>query len=293
MGVYKNRPDEAKHWAAMAAALLDRMGGHNQRIRSWLLQGLSTTLEEEDIGEALRLSREALALKREILPADHPDIAYSLTSVAEQLHRMGRDEEASDLAAKAAEILSSNYGPESPHVSQLESNRAEYLLALGRPREALALFQTALATWERALGPDCELLAYPLTGMGRTMLSLERPHDARAPLERALRIRQHHETRPVELAETLFALAQALWAEGDRARAQAMATSARDEYARAPAAEKQREEVASWLAMTAVRPRRPKTKGEKHDGAPINNGAARTAFKRKFASDQTSPRRED
>ena len=245
---YEHRPEEGRRWAALGEALLDRMGGHNQRIRAWLLQGRSSTEVERNVSEALRLTREALALKREILPPDHPDIAFSLVSEAEQLHRLGRNDEANDLARQATDNLIAAYGSDSPHVAHVQSNRAEYLLALGRPHEALALFQNALVVWQAAVGPDSQQLAYPLTGIGRTMLELNRPLEARVPLELALRIRQAYEPRPIELGETFFALAQALWVEGVRLRARALAESAQDEYARAPAAEKQRLEVVSWLA---------------------------------------------
>jgi tetratricopeptide (TPR) repeat protein len=249
VGDYEYRPEEGRRWAALAEALLDRMGGHNQRLRAWLLQGRSLTEVERNVGEALRFTREALALKREILPPDHPDIAFSLTSEAEQLHRMGRNSEANDVARQAVDILVSAYGLDSPHVAQLHSNRAEYLLALGRPHEALTLFQSALVTWQAALGPDVQQVAYPLTGIGRTMLALDRPHEARAPLERALRIRQAHEPRPMELAETSFALAEVLWSEGELSRARALAEAAEGAYAQAPAAAQERRAVTSWLAQ--------------------------------------------
>jgi eukaryotic-like serine/threonine-protein kinase len=253
VGYDEHRPEEGARWAALAEALLDRMGGHNQRIRAWLLQGRSDTEMENNVGEALRLTREALALKREVLPPDHPDIAFSLISEAEQLHRLGRNDEANDLARQAADILVSAYGIDSPHVAQAQSNRAEYLLALGHPHEALALFQGALVAWQAALGPDSPQLAYPLTGIGRTMLALDRPRESLAPLERALQIRKAHDPLPIELGETSFALAQALWAEGVRSRARALADSAQDEYGRAPAAGRERLEVASWRAKHRTR----------------------------------------
>jgi len=249
VGYNEDRPDEGRRWAALAEALLDRIGGHSQRVRAWLLQERGDIEMETNVNEALRLFRESLALKREIFPADHPDIAFSLISEAEALHRLGRNEEANEVAHQAADILVSAYGSDSPHVAQAQSNRGEYLLALDRPQEALSLFKSALSVWQAARGPDFRYLAYPLTGIGRVMLDLGRPGDARAPLERALRIRQAREFRPIELGETSFALAQALWAGGERSRALALAESAQDEFARAPAAVKDRQAVASWVAL--------------------------------------------
>jgi hypothetical protein len=52
-----------------------------------------------------------------------------------------------------------------------------------------------------------------------------------APLERAYAYRKAHKTDPIQLAETQFAYARALWDSGrDRARAKTLAREARENY---------------------------------------------------------------
>jgi tetratricopeptide (TPR) repeat protein len=109
------------------------------------------------------------------------------------------------------------------------------------------MFRDALSRWESELGPDHPFLGYPLTGTGRALLALGRAGDARAPLERALRIREASEPDPEQRAETRFALAQTLWATGDRARAAALADQARREYTDA-SKPKSVAEIDRWMA---------------------------------------------
>ncbi len=246
-GDYANRPDEADHWAALARVLLDRIGPGHEQTQAWLLIAMAQAQQGRDLALAQRDAQEAVTLAKRVLPADHPDIAWMLNTLAETKHRRGDQDGAISAVREAREVLTRAYGPHASQVALVMSNEGEYLTALGRPAEALPLFREALADWEAALGPDFRFLAYPLTGLGRALLALGRPGDARAPLERALRLREKGEPRPVERAETEFALARVLWADGERRRARGLAASARDEYARVGPARQQQAEVASWI----------------------------------------------
>jgi len=246
-GDYDHRPRDAERWAALARALLDRLGPGHEQIHAWLLIGLALNHQQDDLQVAQREAQEAVTLAKRVLPPDHPDIGFTLTTLAEIEHRRGDDAAAVSAVREARDVLVRAYGPHTSQVAAVISNEGEYLAALGRPAEALPLFRQALADWEAALGPDFRFLAYPLTGLGRALLALGHPRDARAPLERALRIREQGEPRPVERAETEFALAQALWAEGQRRRARDLAAAARDEYARVTPARRQLAEVVTWI----------------------------------------------
>ena len=128
------------------------------------------------------------------------------------------------------------------------SDRGEILNALGRPAEARRSFEGARIIWERELGLDHRNVAYALTGIGRSYLAEEQPASALTPLERALKIREQHESDPTLRAETSFALARALWdTNRNRRRAQALAAAARATYLEAGAHGKQGE-VDEWLA---------------------------------------------
>jgi tetratricopeptide (TPR) repeat protein len=69
--------------------------------------------------------------------------------------------------------------------------------------------------------------SFPLTGIGEDLLALGRPAEAVDPLERAVRERSDDKLA-FEVAESRFALARALLGKGDRARARAVAVTARD-----------------------------------------------------------------
>jgi tetratricopeptide (TPR) repeat protein len=246
-GNYPRNREEGERWADLADALADRLGDGHERLRSWIAQSRAMIEESTDPEGALRLTLKALELKRKVLPPDDPDIASSLVNEANQLHLAGRDAAAAKVAEEADRILIAAYGPSHSLVAVSQSNHGEFLVALGRPAEALALFRVAAFNWEAQVGPDHPFPAYPLTGLGRALLALGRPAEARPPLERALRLRERHDPEPALLAETRFALAQALWATGEHRRAVNLATTARQEFAKAPTGERAGKEVAAWL----------------------------------------------
>jgi tetratricopeptide (TPR) repeat protein len=273
VGDRQRRADDGERWADLADALLDRMGEGNELIRAWVLNSRAGIENLRDPAAGLRFGEQSLALKRKILPPDHPDIAMSLQNIAESHHRLGDDAGALIVVRQAQELYGRAYGPSSAFAAESLSNGGEYLVALGRPAEALPMFRDALARWESELDPHHPLLAYPLTGLGAALLALGRPAEARAPLERALQIREAGELEPEERAETRFTLARALWATGNRARAATLAAEARKDYATA-SKQKSVAEVDRWLAG----PRPPQLASALKDVADERMaGASRTA----------------
>ena len=132
------------------------------------------------------------------------------------------------------------------------SNRGEILNNLGRYREARQSFERARVIWERELGLDDRNLGYALTGIGLSYLAEGTPTSALVPLERAYKIRQAQETDPTHRAETLFALARALWdSSRDRGRARTLAIESREGYRKADAKARMAE-VEAWLRERGV-----------------------------------------
>jgi eukaryotic-like serine/threonine-protein kinase len=255
IGAYQHRPEEGERWLDLANALVDRMGEGHDRLRSWILQGQAIVAESSDPETALGLTRKALEIKKRVLQPDDPDIAHSLHTEAEELHRTGDDVAALDVAREARRLYAEAYGPRSAYVANMDSNTGEYLVALGRPAESLPLFRDALSHWQAEIGADHPFLAFPLTGLGRALLALGRQAEARAPLERALRLREREALDPALLAETRFALAQAFWATGESRRGVAMAAMARATYAQAAAGGSAEKQVVAWLADHRAEPR--------------------------------------
>jgi len=255
VGLYLHRPEEGKRWVELADALADRMGDGHERLRSWILQDRALIAESTDPEAALRLTRKALELKRKVLQPNDPDIAHSLNTEAEELHQTGNNAAAVEVARLAHRLYTEAYGPSNAYVATSESNTGEYLVALGRPAEGLPLFRNALSHWEAQVGGDNPFLAYPLTGLGQALVALGRQAEARAPLERALRLREAHDLDPALLADTRFALAQALWPAGDRRRAVSLAAMARGAYAPTATGRNAEKQVDAWLAGHRAEPR--------------------------------------
>jgi serine/threonine protein kinase/Tfp pilus assembly protein PilF len=120
-------------------------------------------------------------------------------------------------------------------------------LQQGKENEALSYFQRSVSVGEKALGPNHPQVAESWLGIGRLLLRRHRLAEAKAPLERSLAIYQSQGVEPLRLADVQFALARALPAS-DRKRAIALATQARDAYAKGGASQHHHElNVAAWL----------------------------------------------
>jgi tetratricopeptide (TPR) repeat protein/predicted Ser/Thr protein kinase len=250
--------EEAWYWLTLARTLVERAPGENDRLRSWILHtSASTWVRANDLARARADMEEAIAIKERILPPGHPDIAISHNTMGEILHAMGRHEEALRLNQRTYEAFVSSYGAASAEAAYTLSNRGEYLLDVNRPAEAVSAFQRGLAGWEAHIGANHKNLAFPLTGLGRALVQLGRAQEAIPPLERALRLREPGPADPALLAETRFALAQALWAaDAGRPRALSLATAALETYVGVGQKEPA-ERVRAWLATSRPSPSRP------------------------------------
>jgi serine/threonine protein kinase/tetratricopeptide (TPR) repeat protein len=247
-GYLQNRYPEAERWSKTAESVLRRLGGRELQ-EAWLLNNQGGLYEQQGRHEeALRAHEEALRLKVRARGADHPDVGISEGNISIVLQGLARSQEALVHVDRAIEILSRGLGAEHPEVATQLSNRGEILNALGRAREARLSFERARVIWERELGLDARNLAYALTGIGLSYLAERDAVSAIAPLEKARKIRDEKETDASKKAETSFALARALWESGrDRARADALAQSARAGYAH-EAAKVELASVDAWLA---------------------------------------------
>jgi hypothetical protein len=244
------RHEDGDRWAAFTTALLDRLGPGHDVVRAWLLQDQSAIrLQTQRLDEALTLLKEALALKQRALPANHPDIGYTLIAQGEVLFAQGDAAAALTSNLRGQEIFLRAYGPSGPWLAQSLSNQGEYLVALGRYAEAIPKFRDALHRWESQVGPDHRFLAYPLVGMGVALWKAGQAAEAVAPLERALRIRATNEPDQATVAQTRFSLARVLWDLGrDRPRARQLTEAARAVYERDPARVVEAGEITRWLA---------------------------------------------
>jgi tetratricopeptide (TPR) repeat protein len=137
-----------------------------------------------------------------------------------------------------------------PNVAASVQVIGELLERQGKYEEALRHQRRALAIQEKMLGPEHPEGAGSLTDEAKALLGLGRAREAIAPLERVLTLRKRTPGRPVELPETQFTLARALWDSAqDRKRAKTLASEALAGYKAAGLrGKKEILVVEAWLA---------------------------------------------
>jgi len=181
--------------------------------------------------EALERFQAALGIMDEALGERHPKRISTLLAIGNTLRLKGELGQAKTTLERVLALSEETAGKNHPEVATALTNLGELLDARGEFEEALARFERAQKIRDAAFvkNPAHPHHAYSLTGIGRALIGLGRPRRALEPLKRALSIREAKEGKPGRLAETRFALAQALWETGrDRTRAIELARQARD-----------------------------------------------------------------
>jgi eukaryotic-like serine/threonine-protein kinase len=211
--------------------------------------------EQGQLVEAAALHRRALQIREELYGAEHPVVADSLEALGLVVADAGDPAEARRLAERALAIRLAALGPDHYDVANSLLNLAPGTADLG---EREAQLRQALAIYEKVSGPDSLDVAYPLTGLAKVLVETDRVAEARAAAERALALRVAGGEIASEVADSRFALARALWADGEEARARALAVEARDALATSGAEGKALlAEVETWLAARSRDPVQP------------------------------------
>src|SRR4029077_6201169 len=102
---------KARRWINQAQVFLDRIGGHDL-LRAWVLNNIGVALDaHEDHEGAAAQFFHALRIKERVLGTDHPDVAITLSNLADTLRALGRTKEALDLINRSLDILVRTLGP--------------------------------------------------------------------------------------------------------------------------------------------------------------------------------------
>ena len=201
---------------------------------------------------AVRRFRRVTKILEKTLGPDHPEIGRALNNQGCAEISAGEYRRAGETLQRALALYERTLGPEHASVALVLYNLGDAANGDGEYGDARAYNERSIAIVESALGPEHPRLADPLTSLGRALLGQDTPAKAIPPLERALSIRTTHPGSPVELADTRFALARALWrappARGrDRRRAKGLTEQARAAYVDAgDPAEEQIEQLEAW-----------------------------------------------
>jgi tetratricopeptide (TPR) repeat protein len=104
--------------------------------------------------DAIPIAQRVLALREKALGRDHPDVAISLSNLAELYASQGRYAEAEPLYQRSLAIQEKAFGRDHPNVALSLNNLAALYKEQGRYADAEPLYQRSLAIWEKALGRD-------------------------------------------------------------------------------------------------------------------------------------------
>ncbi len=166
-------------------------------------------------------------------PSDDPQRTEYESVLAAFLLRVGEPRRALEIYERVLTAHQHRLGPNNAVVAMDLSNLGECLLELRRLAEARTRFEDALELLESRVADDDPRLSYPLTGLGRVLLSQGESRDARDVLERSLEIVGDAQGDPLLLAQTQWALAEALGPGTETGRA--LAKEARENFLAADA----------------------------------------------------------
>jgi tetratricopeptide (TPR) repeat protein len=203
--------------------------------------------------EAIAEDKLALALREELLGREHPHIAASLQSLGNDYFQQGRYDTAGRYYERALAMLERLLGPENSNIANTLLSIGNLLLRRQQFAKARAVAERAQSLIEKSRGLRHPSLGEALTVIGRAYVGLGAPAAAIHPLERALSLRDTTQSFSLDLAETKFALARALWdSRRDPARSLHLAREAAKELAKSlDANARDRAEVNAWLRQRA------------------------------------------
>ena len=115
--------------------------------------------------EARSLLERALALREEVLGAEHPEVARSLNNLAVVYEAGGSYEDARALYERALSVNEHTFGPNHPEVGTTLNNLGVVHYALGAYPQARDLLERALELREQALGADHPQVATTLNNL--------------------------------------------------------------------------------------------------------------------------------
>jgi tetratricopeptide (TPR) repeat protein/predicted Ser/Thr protein kinase len=279
------RFEHAQRWARLGEATVQRMGGDAVLEGDLLVNQANVALMREQPQQARALLEKASERLARVLPQEHPKRARVTFTLGRTLLEMGAAAEAKPVLEEALRQTEAAVGPvhmdmarrhmalsfalrelkELPralehaqasvslhrkllgptHLSLSVALDAEgmCLHALGRYEEALKVYEESLAIKRQQLEEGHEDFQYAYDGIGQALVGLGRTREALEPLRRAVTFTGAQQD---SLGESGFALAHALWKEGQPDEARAEATRAYERFTAAGRAA-QAQQVRAWL----------------------------------------------
>ncbi|HLL06923.1 MAG TPA: serine/threonine-protein kinase [Myxococcaceae bacterium] len=244
MAIMQEQPQRAPELLRKASERLERVlpRAHPKRARVAFTLG-RTLLELGNAAQARPVLEEALSQTEAAVGPLHLDMARRHIALAMALRELKELPRALEQVQAAVRIRRSLQGPTHLAVAEALEEEGMALLALGRYEEALKVYEEALAVKRQHLEEGHEDLQYSYDGIGQALLGLGRTREALEPLRRAVSFTEAQED---SLGESGFALAHALYKEGQSQEARAEAARAQERFTAAGRTE-QAQKVRAWL----------------------------------------------
>jgi tetratricopeptide (TPR) repeat protein len=164
---YTGKFDEAERAYRRALQLAERPPGYQDPATLATLYhnlgGLEFARERYADGEVW--ARRGVALRKQMLGADHPDVASDLAALGPLLDAQGKRQEAAAVMMRALGMQERAYGPNACELAAGLNNLAALRYAEGQREEALTLYTRTLGIKQRCFGPDHPDVATTLNNM--------------------------------------------------------------------------------------------------------------------------------
>ena len=160
-----------------------------EAVRVWHRIGRCRSARN-DAGGAKEANERALAIRRKVLPANHPDLGRSLNNLGLAESSLGNKWRARELLGEAVRIWRSSLGSLSPLTTMGLTSLGTVQYELRDYAGAKQSFEAGLAIRRKALPPDHPDIAQSLNNLGVVQLELRDYAGAKQSHEEALTIRR-------------------------------------------------------------------------------------------------------
>jgi tetratricopeptide (TPR) repeat protein/predicted Ser/Thr protein kinase len=161
------RYDEARRWALLGTALVDRLELDGTTYEAQVLTRLAALLSEMGAhAEALPHQQRALEIYEQVLGPTHPTIALVLLNLGVTQDQLDQQHAALDSFNRGIEIVKAVQGPEHSNLGYLYNSVGVTRKGLGDWEGSLAAHRQALEIWEATLGSDHPSVALVQSNIG-------------------------------------------------------------------------------------------------------------------------------
>ncbi len=185
------------------ASALNNLGTTQlQKFRAGATNGIGTSNSVASLGETQRAQQQfaeadanlqrALQIKKEILGANHPDVATSINNLAALRQDAGDPAGAEKLYLEALAIREAQSPADRPALASVLNNLGTLHRKTRRMASAEQYISRANQLWEEALGPHHPSLAAGLNNLAELLLTTDRPAEAEPLFRRAISIQEVH-----------------------------------------------------------------------------------------------------